>query len=165
MTQHKLDPDVRTASLPSSLYAAARLYAGEQLQRLLVATIDLGLVVNQAHRDVDGRGSQALQLLFDDLSEALAEQRDLLARRAAELGVAPDGRAYTVSAESRLAQLADGPLSANDAAAAVADRLGSVADLAGRQLTALSDPVTRRVVIGLAQLVERHRSALQRTGV
>jgi starvation-inducible DNA-binding protein len=156
---------MRTPSLPSSLYAAARLYAGEQLQRLLVATIDLGLVVNEAHWNVDGRGSQALQLLFDDLSDALAGHRDLLARRAAELGVAPGGGAG--AAESRLAELGNGPLSANDAAAAVADRLDGVADLARRQLTALGarDPVTRHVVIGLSQLIERHRLALQRTGI
>jgi starvation-inducible DNA-binding protein len=154
---------MRQARSAAAPHAAARLYAGEQLQRLLVATIDLGLIVNQAHWNVHGRGSHALQLLFDDLSEALAGHRHLLARRAAELGVAPDRRAYTVATESRLAQLADGPLPASDAAAAVADRLDRVADLAGQQLAALgaSDCETRHVLTGLSQLVAQHRLALR----
>jgi starvation-inducible DNA-binding protein len=159
--------DTRTASLPTSLYAAAQLYAGERLQDLLVATIDLGLVVDHAHWNVRGLGSHPLQRLFDDLSEALAGQRALLARRAAELGVAPDGRTGTVAAESPLPQLRDGPLQVADAAAAVVDGLDQVADLAREQLSgpAANDPETRYVVTGLTQLLERHRGMLQHAGV
>jgi starvation-inducible DNA-binding protein len=155
------------ASLPTSLYAAAQLYTGEQLQDLLVATIDLGLVVDHAQWNVGGLGSHPLQRLLDDLSAALAGQRALLARRAAELGVAPDGRPGTVAAESPLPELRDGPLQAADAAAAVVDGLDQVADLAREQLSGpgASDPETRYVVTGLARLIERHRGMLQHAGV
>jgi starvation-inducible DNA-binding protein len=157
---------MRTAALPSSLYAAARLYAGEQLQRLLVATIDLGLVVDHAHWNLQGRGAQPLHRVFDELSDGLDGHRDLLAQRAAELGVAPDGRPGTVAAESGLEALGNGALPAGEAAAAVADRLDSVAALARRQLNDLgpSDPVTRHVLIGLADLIERNRAMLKHAG-
>jgi starvation-inducible DNA-binding protein len=171
-TQPSLEPteptaDVTTAGLPTSLYAAAQLYAGERLQDLLVATIDLGLVVNHAQWNVRGLGSQALQAVFDDLSQALARQKAQLARRAAELGVAPDGRTGTVAAETRLPALQDGPLGVVDAAAAVVDRLDDVADLAREQLSgpSASDPETRHVVTALTQLIERHRGMLQRARV
>jgi starvation-inducible DNA-binding protein len=156
--------DMRPARLPTSLYVAARLYAGERLQDLLVATIDLGLVVNHAHWNVRGLGSHQLQLLLDDLSEGLADQRERLARRTAELGVAPDGRTGTVAAESRLPELRDGPIPAVDAAAAVVDRLDRVADLAREHLSGpgASDPETWHVVTGLMRLLERHRRMLQR---
>ncbi|MEA2303473.1 MAG: starvation-inducible DNA-binding protein [Solirubrobacteraceae bacterium] len=159
--------DTRSAGLPASLYAAARLYAGEQLQHLLVATIDLGLVIKHAHWNMHGGGSNGLHLLCDELSDGLAGQGDLLARRAAELGVAPDGRAATVAAESPLPELDDGPLPAGVAASAIADGLDSVADLAHRQLNGLgaSDPATRHVLIGFAQLIERHRWKLGRSGL
>jgi starvation-inducible DNA-binding protein len=159
--------DPRSAGLPTSLYAAARLYAGEQLQNLLVATIDLALVVKHAHWNVHGGGSPGLHLLFDELSDGLAGQGDRLARRAAELGVAPDGRAATVAADSPLPELDDGPLPAGVAASAIAEALDSVADLARRQLNGLgaSDPTTRHVLIGLTQLIDRHRWKLGRSGV
>jgi starvation-inducible DNA-binding protein len=156
-----------TASLPTDLYAAAQLYAGEQLQSLLVATIDLGLVIDHAHWNVQGVGSDALHVLFDDLSDALGRHRALLAQRAVELGAAPDGRPGTVAADSRLPEPGNGPLLARDAAAAIADRLDHAADLVRDQLSRLSasDPVTRHVLIGLAQLIERHRSMLRRLGI
>jgi starvation-inducible DNA-binding protein len=156
--------DMTPARLPTSLYVAAQLYTGERLQDLLVATIDLGLVVDHAHWNVRGIGSHPLLLLFDDLSEALPGQRALLARRAAELGVAPDGRTGTVAAESRLPEIGDGPMPAVDAAAAVVDRLDRVADLARDQISGpgASDPETRHVLTGLTQLLERHRRMLQR---
>lgn len=158
--------DMTPASLPTSLYAAAQLYAGEQLRDLLVATIDLGLVVNHAHWNVRGLGSHPVQLVFDDLSEALAGQRALLARRIAQLGVAPDGRTGTVAAESRLPELGDGPLPPVDAAAAVVERLDRVADLARDQLggPGASDPETWHVLTGLTHVLERHRRMLQRAG-
>lgn len=158
----------RATGLPSSLDAAARLYAGEQMQHLLVSTIDLGLVVDHAQWNAHGRGSDTLRQLFDDLGKALSGQRDVLARRAAELGVPPDGRARTVAAESRLPELGEGPFRAIDAAAAIAERLDRVAEMTRRELGVLSasDQATRDAVTRLAQLIERHhRWILQRTGV
>ncbi|MCW3050613.1 MAG: starvation/stationary phase protection protein [Solirubrobacterales bacterium] len=154
----------RPASLPTSLYAAAQLYTGERLQDLLLATIDLGLVVDHAHWNVRGPGSHPLQRQFDSLSVALAGQRALLARRAAELGAAPDGRTGTVAADSSLPGLREGPLRAADAVAAVVDGLDEVADLAREQLSGpgASDPEARYVVTGLTRLIERHRGMLQR---
>jgi starvation-inducible DNA-binding protein len=155
------------AGLPTDLYTAAQLYAGEQLQSLLVATIDLGLVIDHAHWNVQGMGSDSLHVLFDDLSDTLGRHRALLAQRAVELGAAPDGRPGTVAAESRLPEPGNGPLLARDAAAAVADRLDRVADLVREQLgrMSMSDPVTRHVLIGLAHLIERHREMLRRLGI
>ncbi|MEA2341103.1 MAG: starvation-inducible DNA-binding protein [Solirubrobacteraceae bacterium] len=159
--------DSTSDDLPTSLYAAARLYAGEQLQNMLVATIDLGLVVKHAHWNVHGGGSPGLHLLFDELSDGLAGQGDRLARRAAELGVAPDGRAATVAADSPLPELDDGPLRVGVATSAIAEGLDSVAELARRQLDGMgaSDPATRHVLIGLTQLIDRHRWKLGRPSV
>jgi starvation-inducible DNA-binding protein len=156
--------DTRPAALPTSLYAAAQLYTGERLQDLLVTTIDLGLAIDHAQWNVRGLGAHPLQRLFDDLGDALARQRALLARRAVELGVAPDGRTGTVAAESRLPELRDGPLETADAAAAIVDRVDHVTDLAREQLSGpvATDPETRQVVTGLTRLLERHRGMLQR---
>jgi DNA-binding ferritin-like protein len=154
------------AGLPTNLYAAAQLYAGERLQDVLAATVDLGRAAERARRNVRGRGSHPLQLLLDDLCEALAEQRAAIARRTAELGMEPDGRNGARAAESRLPELRDGPLPVADAAAAVVDRLDRVVDLAREQLDGpgASDPENWHVLNGLTRLLERHRGMLQRAG-
>jgi DNA-binding ferritin-like protein len=155
-----------SAGLPTNLYAAAQLYAGERLQDLLAATLDLGRAVERARRNVRGRGSHPLQLLLDDLGEALADQRAVIAKRTAELGIAANGGNGAMAAESRLPELRDGPLPVADAAAAVVDRLDRVADLAREQLDGpgATDPENSYVLTGLTRLLERHRGVLRRAG-
>jgi starvation-inducible DNA-binding protein len=141
------------------LSGAARLEAGLQLQGLLVATLDLGLLVKQAHWNVYGAGFRDLHLHLDEIADALREQADGLAERAVALGVSPDGRAGTIVASSPLEPLLEGPLMVDSATAAIAARLDAVIAVARGRLAELGDldPVSQDLVISLLELLEQQR--------
>lgn len=92
----------------STLDDPARKAVGELLQDTLVDLVDLSLVGKQAHWTVTGPRFRALHLQLDEVVDAARGYADVVAERAAAIGVAPDGRAMTVAKQSGLPQLSDG---------------------------------------------------------
>ena len=140
-----------------------QLDAGTRLQTLIVGTLDLGLLVKQVHWNLRGPGFRSAHLQLDEIADDLSEHADTLAERAVALGVAPDGQARTIADSSPLDPLAAGPLHAEEAMAALANRIDTLVAVARRKLAPLgdSDLVTQDLVIGLTALLEKHRWMLR----
>jgi starvation-inducible DNA-binding protein len=73
-----------------------RQVTGEALQGALVDLIDLSLLAKQAHWTLIGPRFRSIHLQLDEVVTLAREQMDLVAERAAAIGVHPDGRARAI---------------------------------------------------------------------
>ena len=87
-----------------------RAALGSLLQSELIDLIELALLGKHLHWNLTGTEFQALHEHLDVLVEQWQERADETAERGRALGVAPDGQARTVGAQSRLAEVAPGEL-------------------------------------------------------
>jgi starvation-inducible DNA-binding protein len=124
------------AHLPA-LGERQRDQVGRELQATLVELVDLSLLGKQLHWNIFGRPFKPLHEHLDQLVDSWRELSDVVAERAVALGIAPDGRAATVSGSG---------IAAVDAAALETD-------------TAIQELVAR-----LADVAERMRARMDRLG-
>jgi starvation-inducible DNA-binding protein len=128
---------VGKAYLPA-LGEARREEAGRELQATLVDLVDLSLIGKQLHWNISGRPFKPLHEHLDELVDTWRELSDTVAERAVALGVAPDGRARTVSAGSGIAAVDPAALE--------------------------TDTATLELVVRLADVTERIRARMDRLG-
>jgi len=100
--------------IPSPLEDHARDITGAALQATLVDLVDLSLVAKQAHWNLVGRQFHDVHLHLDELVETARKYSDEVAERAAAIGVSPDGRAATVTADSQVPDVESGWLKDRD---------------------------------------------------
>ena len=100
--------------IPSPLEDHARDITGTALQATLVDLVDLALVAKQAHWNLVGRQFHGVHLHLDELVDTARKYSDQVAERAAAIGVSPDGRAATVTADSRVPDIESGWLKDRD---------------------------------------------------
>jgi starvation-inducible DNA-binding protein len=112
--------------------------AGRELQATLVELIDLSLIGKQLHWNIYGRPFKPLHEHLDELVDSWRDLSDTVAERAVALGVAPDGRVATVSADSGIDAVDAGSLD--------------------------TDRATHELVARLADVTERIRSRMDRLG-
>jgi starvation-inducible DNA-binding protein len=141
----------------SSLEETARMETGELLQETLVDLVDLSVLGKQAHWTVVGPRFRSLHLQLDEIVDAARRQADTVAERASALGVAPDGRAVRIAAQSGIPDLPPGWLTDEtvvshfvDAYAKLIDRMRDRIDRAGRV-----DPVTQDLLIQITADLEK----------
>src|SRR4051794_16912838 len=91
------------------LHDTDREEISKELQRALVALIDLSLMGKHGHWNVVGPNFRSLHLELDELIDAWRDAADAVGERIAALGGFPDGRAQTVAARSPLPTLTEGP--------------------------------------------------------
>src|SRR5262245_55970520 len=120
--------DTREAHLPA-LDQHRRRETGGELQATLVELVDLSLIGKQLHWNIVGRPFKPLHEHLDELVDSWRELSDTVAERAVALGIAPDGRAGTVSAGSGIEPVAAGTL---DTDTALRDRGTRLADVTAR---------------------------------
>jgi starvation-inducible DNA-binding protein len=101
---------------------------GHELQATLVELIDLSLIGKQLHWNIFGRPFKPLHEHLDELVEEWRDLSDTVAERAVALGVAPDGRAATVSADSEIDAVDAGALDTDLATHELAERLQDVTE-------------------------------------
>ncbi|MDG4751597.1 DNA starvation/stationary phase protection protein [Micromonospora sp. WMMD718] len=141
----------------------ARQVAGQALQQTLVDLIDLALDGQQARWTIIGPRSPVLRPDLEEVVEVARRHADIVAERAATVGVAPDGRAAAVATGSAVAQWAPGwerddlvidhIIDAHATViAGVRDRLPAVA---------ATDPVTRDVLVAVIADLERQHWRFQ----
>jgi starvation-inducible DNA-binding protein len=118
---------VERAYLPA-LGEARREEAGRELQATLVELVDLSLIGKQLHWNIFGRPFKPLHEHLDELVDAWRELSDTVAERAVALGVAPDGRAATVSADSGITAVDCAALHTDSATVELVVRLADVAE-------------------------------------
>jgi starvation-inducible DNA-binding protein len=129
--------ETRDAHLPA-LDEHRRRETSSDLQATLVELVDLSLIGKQLHWNIFGRPFKPLHEHLDELVDSWRRLSDTVAERAVALGVAPDGQAATISANSGIEPV--------DASALDTD-------------TALHELVTR-----LAEVTERIRGRMDRLG-
>lgn len=126
------------------------------LQTSLVDLIDLSLVAKQVHWSVVGPRFQSVHEALDEIVADARTFTDEVAERATAVGVSPDGRAKTVSADSALDE-ASAEFTSDDkvirliteALAATIKRLRSNIEKVG------GDPVTEDLLIGISARLEQ----------
>ncbi|MEV5694760.1 Dps family protein [Micromonospora globbae] len=144
-------------AIASVLEPQARDVTAAALQQTLIDLIDLGLVAKQAHWSVTGPRFRALHLQLDEVVEAARRHADTIAERTAAIGVAPDGRASTVAAGSRLTEAPAGWQNDRDVVAYFIDAYAKV--IAGLRErindVAYTDPVTQDLLIAVTADLEK----------
>lgn len=141
----------------SPLSDDARKATGEVLQRALVDLIDLGLTAKQAHWNVTGRHFRSIHLQLDEVVAIAREHADVMAERAAAIGVNPDGRVRTVADTTELHPLETGDLQDDKVVATVTDLLGEMIQRFRRHIAVTDDTdlVTQDLLIAAAQELEK----------
>jgi starvation-inducible DNA-binding protein len=117
----------RDAHLPA-LDEHRRREAGTELQATLVELVDLSLIGKQLHWNVFGRPFKPLHEHLDELVDSWRELSDTVAERAVALGIAPDGRAGTVNANSGIDPVEASALDTDTALRELVTRLAAVAE-------------------------------------
>jgi starvation-inducible DNA-binding protein len=117
----------RTAHLPA-LDEHHRRETSSELQATLVELVDLSLIGKQLHWNISGRPFKPLHEHLDELVDSWRQLSDTVAERAVALGVAPDGQAATVSADSGIEPVDAGALDTDTAVRELVTRLADVTE-------------------------------------
>lgn len=130
---------------------------GEALQDALVDLLDLTLVAKQVHWNLVGSHFRAVHLQLDEVVTMARKHTDVVAERAAAIGVSPDGRAKTVAAESTLPDVKNGWINDTDGVRSITTLLRTVVSRMRQRIvdTAEADPVTQDVFLDVARDLEK----------
>jgi starvation-inducible DNA-binding protein len=134
-----------------------RTEAGRLLQLTLVELIALSLIGKQLHWNVAGPGFRDLHLQLDELVDEWRELSDVVAERAVAIGVAPDGRAPAVIAQSELEPVEPGPTSVPEAIHELTHRVSEVDGRARERSEQLGevDLASQDVLIEVTRALEK----------
>ena len=129
----------------------------DDLQSTLVELIDLALLGKQAHWSVVGEHFRSVHLELDEIVDLARLSYDRVAERIATLGVAPDGRAETVSTTSELAPFPEGFVPATETVQRVAQTIDTIALRMKERIVGIGDddPVSQDILIGVTDEVEK----------
>jgi len=135
----------------------ARLETGRLLQLTLVELIALSLIGKQLHWNIAGPGFRDLHLQLDELVDEWRELSDVVAERAVAIGVAPDGRAPAVIAQSELEPVAPGSTSIPDAIRELTHRVAEVDERTRERCDELGeiDLTSQDVLIEVTRALEK----------
>ena len=134
-----------------------RAEAGRELQATLVELVDLSLIGKQLHWNIFGRPFKPLHEHLDELVDSWRDLSDTVAERAVALGVAPDGRAATVSAGSGIDAVDSGSLDTDMATRQLVERLEDVTERIRSRMDRLGeiDLVSQDVLIDVVRDLEK----------
>ncbi|MBD5785229.1 DNA starvation/stationary phase protection protein [Cellulosimicrobium terreum] len=139
-------------SAPSMNRSTARFQASQELtsnlQRVLVALVDLHVQGKQAHWNVTGRGFRDLHLQLDELVDVAREHSDTVAERLRALQAVPDGRTETVATTTDLSPYPAGLVSVGDTVDAIVERVAQTVEVARAVHDAVDaeDPTTADIL-------------------
>lgn len=127
------------------------------LQATLVELIDLSLLGKQAHWNVVGPQFRSIHLELDEIVDLARLASDRVAERLATVGVAPDGRAETVSTTSELAPYPEGFVSSTETVKLVGAAMDTIGGRMQKRIDRLGevDPVSQDILIGTLDELEK----------
>jgi starvation-inducible DNA-binding protein len=128
----------RDAHLPA-LGEHHRREIGNELQATLVELVDLSLIGKQLHWNIFGRPFKPLHEHLDELVDSWRELSDTVAERAVALGIAPNGQAETVHANSGIEPVDAGALDTDTALRELVARLADVTERIRARMDRLGD--------------------------
>ena len=128
------------------------------LQTSLYDLVELALQGKQAHWNVVGENFRSVHLQLDEIIDSVREASDAVAERIATLGISPDGRAGSVSSNTRLDNYPDGLQSVPATVGAVADRLTRTVKGLRQAIATVGDvdPISEDLLIGISSTLEKH---------
>jgi starvation-inducible DNA-binding protein len=143
--------------IKSPLADDAKKLTGEALQSALVDLVDLTLVAKQVHWNLIGSHFRSVHLQLDEVVATARTHTDVIAERAAAIGVSPDGRAKTVAAETDLPGVPSGWIKDTDGVRNMTTLLGAIIARMRTRIddTADCDPVTQDIFLGVAHDLEK----------
>lgn len=129
---------------------------GEALQTSLTDLLGLSLQGKQAHWNVTGKQFRPVHKQLDKVVSLAREHADVLAERAAAIGVSPDGRAETIARDTS-APFGAGPVPDSEVVQKITKLLAeTIAHLnEGIRDTEQADPVTQDLLITVAQDLQK----------
>lgn len=129
----------------------------KDLQATLVELVDLSLLGKQAHWNVVGSHFRSVHLELDEIVEFARLSSDRVAERLATIGVAPDGRAETVSTTSELPPFPDGFVAATETVQRVSAVMDTVALRMKERIVRIGDKdaVSQDILIGTTDELEK----------
>ena len=132
--------------------------AAEILQKTLVTLIDLALDLKQAHWNVVGPNFRSLHLQLDEIIVTVRAATDDIAERIVTIGTAPDGRAKTIAADTKLGDFATGFHQVPESVTAVADPMKNSIDLIREGIGKMADidPISEDLLISISSELEKH---------
>lgn len=147
----------------SPLSDERRKPVGMALQGALIDLIDLSLLAKQAHWNLTGRNFRSLHLQLDEIVDLARTHMDVVAERAIAIGVNPDGRAATVSGQSRVPQVDAGYIADDKVVTAFSDILESIIGRFRERIAATDepDPVTQDLLIAATEELEKQHWMIQ----
>jgi starvation-inducible DNA-binding protein len=136
----------------------AQKITGEALQSALVDLLDLSLVAKQVHWNLTGSHFRSIHLQLDEVVATARAHTDIVAERAAAIGVSPDGRAKTIAAETTLPSVASGWIKDTDGVQSMTKLLGTIITRMRHRIddTGETDLVTQDIFLGVARDLEKH---------
>jgi starvation-inducible DNA-binding protein len=140
-----------------ALHDTDREEISNELQRALVALIDLSLIGKHGHWNVVGPNFRSLHLELDEMIDAWRDAADAVGERIAALGGFPDGRAQTVAAGSALPTLTEGPQPDRGLVASLTTILTAAAGLLRACMDRIEDldPVTADLLHSIVATLEQ----------
>ena len=134
-----------------------------ELQKGLVALIDLALVGKQAHWAVYGSEFLSVHLKLDEVVETARNGGDTVAERMAQLGHAPDGRLATLQSQSPYEPYPEGFVSVPQTLTLICDRLHKCSAVLREIRKPISDhdAPTDDLLQGIIEPIEEHLWMLQ----
>jgi starvation-inducible DNA-binding protein len=144
-------------TIKSPLPADAQKVTGEALQGALVDLVDLSLVAKQAHWNLVGPRFRSIHLQLDEVVTTARQYADVVAERAAAIGVPPDARAKTVAASSGVPQPDAGWLKDTDVVSTFVAIHSAVVERMRERIAATEepDPVTQDIFITVTGDLEK----------
>jgi starvation-inducible DNA-binding protein len=136
-----------------------RAALGSVLQGQLVDLIDLALLGKHLHWNMAGPGFQSLHEHLDVLVAEWQERSDETAERGRALGVAPDGQARTVAAQSQFADVEPGEIRTDAVIQTLLHALDEAITRARERMeqAAEYDAVTEDLMIATVAVLEKQR--------
>ncbi|MBC9730597.1 Dps family protein [Streptomyces sp. TRM68367] len=148
-----------TSVVKSTLPEEARRVTCEALQDTLIDLVGLSLIGKQTHWNIVGPRFRSIHFQLDEVVNSARSYADTVAERAAALGVPPDGRPETVSADYGLPSPKEGRLRDSDVVQMMVESLeAAIGRLRERiDATEKSDLVTQDLLIGITADLEKQR--------
>jgi starvation-inducible DNA-binding protein len=140
------------------LTAKNQAEAAGQLQETLTTLIDLALNLKQAHWNVVGPNFRSLHLQLDEILVTVRAASDEIAERIVTIGVAPDGRAKTVSTDTVLETFPTKFHLVGESVSLVADQLMATVAQLRKVIEDIgqTDPISEDLLIGITGQLEKH---------
>jgi starvation-inducible DNA-binding protein len=143
--------------IKSPLTDDALKITGDALQNTLVDLLDLTLIAKQVHWNLKGSHFRSVHLQLDEVVGIARAHTDIVAERAAALGISPDGRAKTVAEGTELPGIKGGWIQDTDGVRTMTTMLRAIVTRVRQRIDDTEEPdlVSQDIFLDIARDLEK----------